>query len=358
MKTKRIRWIDIAKGIGIICIVIGHILRGTGTMIQWIYSFNVPFFFILAGLTFNKEKSLLDVIKTKAYQLLIPYAFFSLISISVFAILGGRMSSVSTDGFVTDEVLPNLLGAIYANSRTGLMKWNTPLWFLPCLFVVEVFAALIEKNLNHICRGGKKKTILRIVIAFSSATIGFGLFGRFLLDVVLPFHVEAAIILLLYFELGILVRDNMKIGYVIECISKKARYIICILLFVLGFSLVKMNWLADIRLMKFGNNEILYLLASIVNSSALIALSIVIGKFTVLEYIGRNTMKVLVMHKFPVLFFQALVPITSKIIIHKSDTVVGCFMAIIIAILSTYMCIVAGNITEKMVPWLYGKRGG
>ena len=124
----------------------------------------------------------------------------------------------------------------------------------------------------------------------------------------------------------------------------------------LYFALVKMNWLADIRLMKFGNNLILYLLASIVNSSALIALSIVIGEFTVLEYIGRNTMKVLVMHKFPVLFFQALVPITSRIIIQKSDTVVGCFMAIIIAIISTYMCIVVGNITEKIVPWLYGKK--
>lgn len=90
MKDKRIRWIDIAKGIGIICIVVGHILRGTGTMIQWIYSFNVLFLFILAGLTFNKNKKTSDVVKTKAYQLLIPYAFFSVISISVFAVLGGE----------------------------------------------------------------------------------------------------------------------------------------------------------------------------------------------------------------------------------------------------------------------------
>ena len=90
MRIERIKWIDIAKGMGIIFIVLGHILRGTGIMIQWIYSFNVPFFFVLAGLTFNKDNAeAVRTIKAKGCQLLVPYVFWGLVSIIIFACFGG-----------------------------------------------------------------------------------------------------------------------------------------------------------------------------------------------------------------------------------------------------------------------------
>lgn len=62
---RRIAWIDMAKGVGIILVVIGHAGRGLSgagvtdenlflpLMDRTIYAFHMPFFFILAGITFS-----------------------------------------------------------------------------------------------------------------------------------------------------------------------------------------------------------------------------------------------------------------------------------------------------------------
>lgn len=49
MQKQRISWLDIAKGIGIYFIILGHTLSdpsvpGCGTLHEYLYSFHVPFF--------------------------------------------------------------------------------------------------------------------------------------------------------------------------------------------------------------------------------------------------------------------------------------------------------------------------
>lgn len=53
INKNRIEWVDIAKGIGIFLMVMGH----TGIPkigIQWIYSFHMPLFFLLVVFCFNQ----------------------------------------------------------------------------------------------------------------------------------------------------------------------------------------------------------------------------------------------------------------------------------------------------------------
>lgn len=50
MSCIRKRWIDIAKGIGIILMVIGH-ADAPRLLKNWIYGFHMPLFFIIAGYT-------------------------------------------------------------------------------------------------------------------------------------------------------------------------------------------------------------------------------------------------------------------------------------------------------------------
>ena len=51
---KRIYWLDIAKGIAIICTIIGHIAPFGGNVRNLIFSFHMPLFFILAGYTIKQ----------------------------------------------------------------------------------------------------------------------------------------------------------------------------------------------------------------------------------------------------------------------------------------------------------------
>ena len=49
--TDRLDWIDIAKGIGIISVLMGH---NVSQLKPIIYAFHMPLFFILAGYTIRK----------------------------------------------------------------------------------------------------------------------------------------------------------------------------------------------------------------------------------------------------------------------------------------------------------------
>ena len=51
----RIRWVDIAKGIGIFLVVLGH-CQITENVLTLITTFHMPLFFFLAGYVFRPER--------------------------------------------------------------------------------------------------------------------------------------------------------------------------------------------------------------------------------------------------------------------------------------------------------------
>lgn len=53
MKQERSAAIDIAKGIGVILVVFGHMNTYPSIIQKIIYSFHIPMFFLLAGLVFS-----------------------------------------------------------------------------------------------------------------------------------------------------------------------------------------------------------------------------------------------------------------------------------------------------------------
>lgn len=124
---KRIQYIDIAKGIGIMLVVIGHSHIEYGHYL--IYMFHMPLFFYLSGI-FYKQTSVCSSIKGKAKKLLVPFAIF-LVVLMLFNIFdknwGGRIVLKP----------PHLRGSV------------GPLWFLIALFIVSVgynFLSTISKN--------------------------------------------------------------------------------------------------------------------------------------------------------------------------------------------------------------------
>lgn len=73
-QNQRIEYIDIAKGMGIILMIMGHI--GYGELFhRFIHAFHMPLFYFCAGLFF-KEANAFDMrnyINKKAKRLLVPY---------------------------------------------------------------------------------------------------------------------------------------------------------------------------------------------------------------------------------------------------------------------------------------------
>jgi len=121
MEENRIVWIDIAKGIAIILMVIGH-----STIPSWlssfIWTFHMPLFFIASGWTTKKGMySNSEFLKRKVKNLFIPFIFYSLVVLMIEYFMG--ILDIST--WVT-------------------IGWHGyALWFIPVLFVASMLAKII-----------------------------------------------------------------------------------------------------------------------------------------------------------------------------------------------------------------------
>ena len=145
-KKNRYTEIDLARGIGIFLVVLGHSIKQTGVSAGWIkiltyiiYSFHMPLFFCLSGfvsakiLTMNRRERGSYII-SRARRLLIPYFTIGLIYIPIKL----KMSDVAVKPFTTGDIWKILIG----------QNPDVSLWFLYILFLIELISALVVNTYN------------------------------------------------------------------------------------------------------------------------------------------------------------------------------------------------------------------
>ena len=131
--SKRIAYLDVAKGIGILLVVLGHnyIKASVPSLGRFIFSFHLPFFFLLSGMFFKPYYPLLALSKRRFYSLLRPYLVSILLLYSVYF-------------FYTDikimTILRRVVRSLYASGN--YIEW-AQLWFLPHLFILNMFAGVL-----------------------------------------------------------------------------------------------------------------------------------------------------------------------------------------------------------------------
>jgi polysaccharide biosynthesis protein PslL len=167
---ERDKAIDIAKGLGIILVVFGHnwiVLYHRGNLFNVIFSFHVPLFFVLSGMFFKANESLKSTIVSRANALLKPYF------VVLFLVLA--KNSIQTMDFDTQTFWV----IIYGNGKT--LGW-VPMWFLPHLFAVSAFSAVVLKLL------GKIPVSQKATVAFAAAFLLVGVWGiKMFWEIKVPF---------------------------------------------------------------------------------------------------------------------------------------------------------------------------
>lgn len=137
---RRIPYVDIAKGIGIILVVMGHndFALISPFAHKLIYSFHMPMFFFMSGMFFKPEIALLDFLKHRFHRVLKP--FLVILSLIFFASLSFSKISLLVAG---RRLIKAMFGSGY------YIDW-VQLWFLPHLFAVSFFAYLFYKMVKEL----------------------------------------------------------------------------------------------------------------------------------------------------------------------------------------------------------------
>jgi len=148
----------------ILLVVLGHVAGGgchlaTGAACEslrmvyfLIYAFHMPAFFFLAGWMW-RDKPFKEFALGRFNRLMIPYFVVGVISILIFAAVGGNRvmdAAFTSDYYKTatnnsGAILNNLLSLLHAGGWPNGQgfRYNTVLWFLPCMYMtIVVYGAM------------------------------------------------------------------------------------------------------------------------------------------------------------------------------------------------------------------------
>lgn len=324
--SKRVRWIDYAKGIAIILVLVAHALPGSNWFNIWAYSFHLPVFFILSGLLLNYRKMAQPfgkLLKKYLKSLILPYYLIA------FAVL---LIELAKDLIQKDFSRQNVLSLLFEWMFMIGVKAD---WFLPCLF----FAILINILAFKLFRGNKflyPAAILCITVAAY-----FIPKESKILNVLLHSCVAA-----LFVCIGVMIsefKNNLK-----KALSFIIKYKIpfTFVLLALNVLITVVNGKVSLSEFNFGKNYVLYLLNGIVGSLFLILFCKLIEKpkLRLINYCGKNSLVIMAVH----MEVMALVGAVLGFLWPETSALFIC-LNIIISFVISVLCIPFVNIVLRKI---------
>lgn len=222
----RIAYLDIAKAIGILMVVFAHI-NIKGIVYQTFYSFHIPLFFVLAGMTFHTEKTFGEFISKKAKRLILPYIAYSLVTFAWYALVEVKMPEF-TALTRNQTVFGAFMEIFLARGSVDFLQHNPALWFIPCLFVAEMIYYALCK-----CKKSTK-IILGIVLGLCGCIFTLDFMPAVFRE--LPWQSGVALVAVPFMLFGEFLTENYTLEGLRKPVLKKKAFSWCMV--VLAFAVV------------------------------------------------------------------------------------------------------------------------
>lgn len=298
-KSGRIAFIDIAKAIGIIIVLINHAELSLGVLTYLGGMFYMPLFFVISGYTYKyKNESLGAFVLKKAKRLLVPYLIYQLVLTGLFGIKDLLAGLIQHSGFNIVPYLNSLIGVLYsrnslypeyiADGNVYFFKaLNAPLWFLTGLFISLILYRSVEVVS---IKAGKKFLNAGVIIC-----VIIGELLSLTCPVLLPWSIDTAFISVGFIHIGRLMRDRETCEKVYS--SPKLIIFISSLFVVLSY----INGNVNMSVREYGRSGIVYVIIGSLGSLLCILTAMFIEKYlkhtaNLLSQIGKNTIGILALH--------------------------------------------------------------
>lgn len=331
MRTERIDWIDSAKGLGILLVMLGHCYM-EGKFTFWFYSFHMALFFFLSGYTFRvKEKYIYFFVK-KIRTLLVPYVFFVVITM----VFNGSLAIIYGSTYDIIEILKLYL----------VQNRYTLLWFITCLFLSEQCMFALEK----IFLRREYNNLIWLI----SGIINLFLFYiyRKMIGINLPWNADLVLIGLIFMCLGKWSKETN----IIERIKNNHFLLLGVSFAIISivssgynyFFFGKVDWFSN----EFGN-AILYTISAVTGVMATILLLHNV-KCQKLSSLGKNSMMFYGLHRLIIdnLIFVVYPKLGINIVPGNYGEIILAFISVAIAIV---LLMIFNYIVMKYMPWCMGK---
>lgn len=334
MEKKRIAWIDRLKGVAFIFVIIGHLKIGK-TFKSWIYSFHMPLFLIATGLTMNFEKiyktSFKDFFVNHAKKMLIPYFWMEMVSFCFRQIV----IMIKHRGEV--PVLKYLLGILVGNNALVNAPSN-PLYYVLILFLAE----LVIWAIVRISKADRIKITFCAVLLLP--------LGLILTRKSMVWHISCIPVAVFFIILGNLLmllyttyREKLEKLNIFKHIAS------ILVLFALGYFCWKFNGRFSFHGNYYGKDFVVAAAAAVFTGTAIAFCVMRLPSAKLLDFVGRNTLFYMGIHKPLLLVFSAMFRKYNKTPEFFVGATVACVLVLIPAVLISkrFFPFVMGITTEK-----------
>lgn len=361
-EMKRTDWIDMARGYGILLVMIAHLCEWTpvGSLI---YSFHLPLFFMISGYLFSIRESFGAFVKRKVTGMLVPYFCLAVPMIlwDIFVEKGGLSWMYAPMFQGTKLVSIDSYGGTFDWSRMGAQKPVSVLlrdvcglliqkrmwtfWFLACLFVLSFLFYVLVRFL-------KKEWIRAIVVcAIAAAGFVYAALGKG----ALPWNADTALTALPFFYTGWLLK---RYGLLDRWLFKDKSYRIRkwgVLLFTLAFLgnglFCFLNWVIagqglEMYFSQYGFLPFMFL-AAFCGMFATIVLS---GIYPIrsVKYIGRYSLVYFLLHQG--ICYPLMERIFLRLHILQSDTGLLFWLRVIVEVACSVALLTLFNFVLRKTP--------
>ena len=358
---RRIIWADLAKGYGMLLVFAGHFIESlywvghpnAFEQFKWIYSFHMPFFFVLAGYLNGgrKAQDWRGFVRRKISNRLVPFLFFNILALAFWIPSDITGHTASLKGI--------LVG--FAKLLAGRPSFNLVTWFLACLLTVEIL---------HYFIGGWLKNNFQLAVSSLLFLIGgwwltwmIGAAPAVYQPIASVWYLFEAFVAYAFFQMGLLLRHSQALSSIEERHLPK---IGLLGLAVLFFGLVSLtfDWnTGPSRLQPFAllmvasshGNLLLFPLTALFGFFFLVFLSQTTPANRALLFVGRNSLALLGLNG---IFYHFLnLPIASRLNtwIPPSPWALG-LAALTVSLLSIAACAPVILLLNARFPLLVGKR--
>ena len=192
MEKNRKQFLDVARGLAIICIVLGHL--GQGSINRVVFTFHVPIFFLISGYFISAESSVKEFLKKKIRTLIVPYGVFCLaviLSAVAFDLLlnhGRNALQLAAEWFFAA-----LYGAGDSYTYPFTIRAIGALWFLLATFWGSVALRFLLER-----KAGTRLAAIAVIFALTKWSTRIFWF---------PLSIQAGGAALLYMYIGYLCKD-------------------------------------------------------------------------------------------------------------------------------------------------------
>lgn len=314
----RIQWLDIMKGIGIICVMVGHIAH-TGALAGWLYTFHVPIFFFVGGCLYKKAE-ILSAIKHRFYTIIIPYFTLGTAVLIYYMLIEQRFREVNV-------TLPQAVVGLFCGSYSGL-EFHSHLWFLPAYFVLTLFYNILKRlpsvAVYAVCAG---LSAVYVIIPLPE----------------LPWGIDRICKYIFFYALGNLLSESGALSRLCELhpavkLAAGAVFLAASLL-LFNFGLV------------FG---VMWFVCACMGIFAVMFISMSVERFAPLGYIGRISLVVLCVHG-PI--YRVVIKLLSMALCCGTEQIRTSFPTVLAVIVVTLaLCCGIYELLSRVCPWIIGRK--